>query len=186
MLNPKWNDSKIKSKAIKAGIDGNHKYLDRARTIEFQKALIEKYLSDYTDGADSRTVLDISTGTGVLVELMNDLGHQAKGTEIPDSPYTVFHKSQKIDVEYFDVADIPFPVKEKFDLVTCIGAFNEYPEEAWSKIFKEILKIADKTVLIGITKGEAYDRNSRVFTKPLIKGWELTEQNGTFYRWDKE
>lgn len=184
MLNPKWKDTKVVSKAVKAGIPNDHKYLDRARTIDFQKKLIDKYLSDYTGDITEATVLDISTGTGVFVELMNDLGHDARGTEIPKTPYMLFHKSQKTDVDYVDSTE-PLPyAKGEFNLVTCIGGFNEYPESMWSKILKEIFRIAINTVLIGITKGAAYDNNSDVFSK-VPKGWKLTQQNETFYRWDK-
>lgn len=185
MISTKWRDTKTKSKALKAGIAEDHKYLDRARTIDFQQALIEKYLKDFIDDITEATVLDVSTGTGIFVELMNDLGHVAQGTEIPDSPYQVFHKSQKIDVTYHDSTDLPFPFEGKFDLVTCIGSLNEYPEEMWGKIYKELFKMANKTVFIGVTKGDAYDRNSKIFNKPPVNGWKLTVQNGSFYRWDK-
>jgi 2-polyprenyl-3-methyl-5-hydroxy-6-metoxy-1,4-benzoquinol methylase len=184
MLSPRWRDTKVKSKV--KGIVSDHKYFDRPRTMAIQQNMIDTYLKDYKDPECKKCkVLDVSTGTGIFVELMNDLGHNAQGTEIPDCPYQVFHKSQKINVVYHDSVE-PFPFKkQEFELVACIGAFSKYPEDKIEDIFKDLFRIAKKTVFVGINRGDIYDRNKETFNK-IPKGWRLTIQNGTFYRWDRK
>lgn len=183
MISPKWKDSKIASKLIKVGLE-NHKYRDRESLIAFQQSIIDRYLSDYVD-CEPVKVLDVSTGAGVFVELMNDLGHEAKGTEMPGTPYQAFIKSQKTDVEYHDSTEIPFPFKKgEFDLVTCISSFNFYPEDQYEDILKELFRLAKKTVFLLLTKCAAFDNNKALFEKP-VEGWVLSVQ-GAYYRWDKK
>lgn len=195
MLKGRWNDTKVQGKADKAGLGENHKYRDRKRSIEVKENFIKRYLKDYAamgnfkvldvSTADKVKVLDVSTGNGVFVELMNDLGHVATGTEIPDSPYIPFHKSQKISVVYCDsTKTLPFK-KGSFDLVTCIGGFNEYPADSWSKILANLFKIATETVLISIAESKDYNKNKEVFDN-IPDGWHLTDLRGTTYRWDKD
>jgi ubiquinone/menaquinone biosynthesis C-methylase UbiE len=185
MISLKWKDTKISGKLNKAGLAEDHKYRDRVGVMDFQQSIIDRYLEDYKI-CNPVKVLDVSTGTGVMVELMNDLGHAAQGTEKPDTPYKVFHKSQKIDVVYHDSMETPFPFKKnEFDLVTCISSFNFYPEDLYEKILKELFRIAKKTVLLLLTKGEALDRNIDLFNSP-VAGWTLTVQKNSYYRWDKD
>ncbi len=186
MISKRWRDTKAKGKVIKEGISKDHKYLDRSRTMAFQQTVIDAYLDDFKDSEGKACkVLDISTGTGLMVELMNDLGHKARGTEIPDCPFQPFHKSQQIDVIYHDSAK-KFPFKNKeFDLVICIGAVSCYPEEKIPSILEDIFRIAKSTVLIGVNRGEIYDRIKELFDK-VPNGWKLTIQKNTFYRWDHE
>jgi ubiquinone/menaquinone biosynthesis C-methylase UbiE len=183
MVGLEWKDKKIDSKLTKVGLAEDHKYRNREGIINFQQSIIKKFLNDYTD-CEPIKVLDVSTGTGIFVELMNDLGHTAQGTEKLETPYKVFHKSQKIDVIYHDSTEFPFPFKKgEFDLVTCISSFNFYPEELYSKILKELFRISKKTVLLLLTKCESYDRSRSLFEAP-VKGWALSIQ-GSYYRWDK-
>lgn len=183
MISPKWKDTKIAGKLTKAGVATDHKYRDRNSLINFQQNIIDKYLSDYSEGGAK--VLDVSTGAGVFVELMEDLGNKVKGTEKPGTPYQVFHKSQKTEVVYHDSTEVPFPFKKnEFDLVTCISSFNFYPEDQYEAIFKEFFRIAKKTVFLMLTRGEALDRNKDLFETP-VDGWTLSMQ-GAYYRWDKD
>jgi len=183
MLSLKWKDTKISGKLNKAGLAEDHKYRDREGLINFQQSIIDRYLSDYKD-CDPIKVLDVSTGAGVFVELMNDLGHAAKGTEKPGTPYQVFLKSQKTDVIYHDSSEVPFPFKKgEFDLVTCISSFNFYPEDFYKKILKELFRISKKTVFLLLTKSESFDKNKELFDAP-VDGWTLSVQ-GPYYRWDK-
>lgn len=181
MIKTRWNDSRIYKKADANGVDPDHKYRDRPRTIAVKQAFIHRYLPELENGAKVGKILDISTGTGVFIELLNDLGYEAVGTEVPNCIYEPFHKSQKINVTYHDsVETFPFK-KNAFGLVTCIGAFQHYPEDKWSDILKEIFRMAKKTVLVSIEKVEDQSLFSIV-----PDGWSLTYQINTIYRWDRD
>lgn len=182
MLKNRWNDSRIYKKADENGIDKDHKYRDRPRTIAVKQGFIHRYMPDFENGDKGKVkILDISTGTGVFIELLNDMGYETTGTEIPNCIYEPFHKSQKLNVIYHDSTEIPYPFKKNaFHLVTCIGAFQHYPEEKRDEILKEIFRIAKKTVIISIE--EVDDHNP--FDVP--EGWALTSHINTIYRWDRE
>lgn len=184
-LSLKWKDTKIGSKADKVNLSKDHKYRDRERCIRVQQEVIDKFLEDFKE-CDPVKVLDVAAGNGVFIEMMNNLGHDACGTEKPGTPYEVFHKSQKTNIIYHDTTDLPMPFKKKeFDLVCCVGAFDFYPEDKWNDILKDFFRVAKSTVFVALNRGEKYERNADLFSNP-ISGWKMTFKKGSHYRWDKK
>jgi len=186
MLKSTWKDSKVDAKVTEAGVPKNHKYRDRARSLDVVNSFVKRYLEDYMTSKPVK-VLDIATGNGIFLEVMKDQGHSVVGTEIPKSPYIPYHRSQNVLVEYHDINDLPHPFdKDSFDLVSCIGGLNILPVYFWEDLLEDLFRMAKKTVILSVGRDNAYEVNKQIIEDfALFEGWSLTLQDRSIYRWDK-
>lgn len=192
-----WGDSEIELKLRNAGLPDNHKYLDRMDWMERKVRLVHQLLPEYeymikNGSKSSKSVLDLSTGNGIFLEIMRYLGHNICGTDSPKCKYTAFHKSQEIPMLYFDGSVLPYPVKDQsYDLVSCVSAINFYKTD-WRLILNEFFRIARQTVLLVVNR--VTDRSEEMWLqyKPILDsytpppGWKLQYQFHSTYKWIRE
>jgi len=165
MIKFEWNNPDLVETAL---INSDHKYRDRQRCYNSKMKLVNEFMPFLI--TEKYKILDISCGNGLFVEMLQDLGHDAEGSEATRSLYVPFHYSQGIKCKYFDASQDMYPYKNKeFDIVTCIGAMNLYkPKEQWVKCADEMLRIAKKAVYIFFNIDPLYQEYQKTFENELF------------------
>lgn len=193
-----WTDADIESRLRDVGLPDDHKYLDRMDWLGRKVRLVHQLLPEYEyyvkngKPTSGKSVLDLSTGNGVFLEVMRYLGHNIKGTDSPRCKYTPFHKSQEIPMLYFDGSELPYPIKDhSYDLVSCVSAINFYNND-WRLILDEFFRISKQTVLLIVNRVTNRSEDLWLHNKPLLDnytpppGWKLQYQFLSTYKWIRE
>ena len=173
-LGRKWN-----RKIDTSGLDEGHlKMTDRPEQITRKNELVEKFLKEYMKGGGS--VLDISCGAGVFLEVMRYYGNQIYGTSID---MFEFKDSQDVPHMQLDSNNVPYPFKDKtFDLVTCFGSMKKYDEAKMQDIFNEFFRIARKHVLLKLNSIGWVDQHEDMLSNPP-DGWKIEVAGDTLWKY---
>lgn len=174
-LGRKWN-----RKINVSGLDEGHlKMTDRPDQIERKNELVEKFLPEYMCGGGS--VLDISCGAGVFLEVMRHYGNVIFGTGID---MFEFKDSQGVPHLALDSNNVPYPFADKmFDLVTCFGSMKKYDEAKLPAIFAEFFRIARKTVLIKLNSITWVNQHDELLSSPP-EGWGIQVVGETLWKYE--
>jgi len=152
---------------------------ERARKIPDSDARFRRDLREYVRGGFS--VLDISCGTGIDLEVMRYYGNQVHGMEIQ---YFEFMESQGISATKHSGHELPYPFEDdSFDLVMNIGAISCY-DRPWTHVIGEFFRIARKHVYFIANKGPVFDANQHM-VPGNVPGWEIVMRTPGLYKWKK-
>lgn len=169
------------------------KIWNRPDQIEKSFHLVKKLLPEALNKTPTKgTLLDISCGTGVFMEVMRFLGWTVTGTEKPGHQYGPMHLMQKLTVVEMNNSELPrlaannlIPLPEKsYDVVTCFGAINYIPTSLWKPFADELMKLAKRSLIISFD----YDMNF-IYQAPNIQQWKLGQLKLVeinHFRWDRK
>lgn len=167
----RWRDEGMPEHTIK----GNMKFFAREPRIKYGEYLISSCLPECKKGGFS--ILDVSCGNGVFLELLRTYRNQIYGTEV-DKKYEEMLKSQNIPWKQWDSTILPFPFPDNtFDIVTCIGSINFYkPYSLWGSIVKDFMRMGKKKVVVSIDTSSPKHYKEREYLNSLKEnGWEIVE-----------
>lgn len=130
--------------------------------------------------------LEINCKEGITVELLKHLGHDAIGTDIPETQFTAMHRSQELSVHYFWPQHPPFPYASgSFDIVFFRGALGDLsPIFCWPRVVKEMCRISKNAVIILLQIDDTFDRNDGLIPNQL-EGWECENLVRGCYKYSK-
>ena len=142
----------------------------------------KQVLSQLLNTKNHVSILDAGCGLGELVNLLPDIPHSYKGIDIsPEFISYARHRHPRHQFELRDAADTGFS-ERAFDLAVCRSLEgmikNELGFEAWRKIETELLRVADRLLLLNYSNPTMY----RVFeSSPDPKEFALVtiSQNGS-------
>ncbi len=139
-----------------------------------------------------KIILDVSTGAGILLEVLRALDHGVIGTEKPDTLYRGMHRAANLWIQYHDSTSrdaekkIKFPFDEReFHYVFCLDAMNFYPIQVWREIIQEFMRMATQTVIVGFIYDGYFQANGWEIRDWSFEGYKLTLNHTTVFRWDK-
>lgn len=174
-LGRKW-----KRKIDISGLDEGHlKMTNRPDQIIRKNELVERFLPEYMRGGGS--VLDVSCGAGVFLEVMRHYGNMIYGTSID---MFEFKEAQDVPHMQLDSNNVPYPFSDKmFDLVTCFGSMKKYDEAKLPEIFAEFFRIARKTVLLKLNSIGWVDEHEEMLSTPP-DGWSIEVYGDTLWKYE--
>lgn len=112
-----------------------------------KQGLARKFLAELVPVNDSGAVLDLCTGTGTLLPLLQrrvGKGGRVVGADFSPGMLTAARAKTRefpqISLEECDAAHLPFP-NECFDAVTCSHAFYELKGETQDRALMEIVRV---------------------------------------------
>jgi ubiquinone/menaquinone biosynthesis C-methylase UbiE len=161
-----------------------HKLADRAVQIPRKDAFIREYLPEYMTGGQS--VLDVSCGSGIFLEVMRYYGNEIMGTDV--NRFSLLRAKQVPFIPH-NSHSLPFPFEDQqFGLVTCLGSFGQYAKQGkiyarpLNEIFAELFRLASRTVLVKMNSVETATEHARVF-KGHPKGWSFSVHDTTVFKY---
>jgi SAM-dependent methyltransferase len=147
--------------------------------------VIQRYLPEIKKGGYS--ILDMSCGSGMFLELSRSFGNKILGTNEPiPCVYAPLLKSQKVPYSLVDGSILPYPFEDNsFDIVTLMNALWFFEEKLWVDIIAELLRISSKTVFIISSLQDKYiDGNKKVAEMVSPPGWVRTIDIGNYIKWE--
>lgn len=146
------------------------KWAPREDEIPRQLAVMRQYLPELFTGPRV-SVLDVSCGAGVFLEIARYLGHTVHGTE--HRCYIDFHAdyldAQGIPFTLHNSNDVPFPFADaSYDVVTCFASFKQYKPQLRRAIFDDLFRMARGLVVVRVNHGDFLERGEagQVFDYP--------------------
>lgn len=162
---------------------------NRREMIRAKCNLINKYLPEYINHPPIK-LLDMSCGTGPLMEIFRELGHEVMGFDRDSLPIwlnTPYLQSQGLPFIEWDGRNTPYPFADKsYDLVTNIGSINyyNYDNPDWESAFKEIFRIAKDCVFIVINKGPEQLQHIDFLNNWAVDGWHRKlNLDHSYFKW---
>lgn len=128
-----------------------------------------------------KRVLDVGCAKGFLVECLRDRGVEAYGFDI--SEYAISQVREDIK-PYVWVQSVTEPIKEKYDLITCIEVLEHIPEEYIHLAIRNMTNSAN--VIIFSSTSSDYEEKTHVSVKSNIEWILLFAKYGFVvdYRYD--
>jgi SAM-dependent methyltransferase len=155
------------------------KMADRARKIEHSLARTKTYLPEYLKGGYS--VLDISCGAGIDLEIFRHYGNDIMGADLQ---YFPFMESQGVPYVDHDCCNLPYPFPDKsYDLVCNVGSISNYHHD-WLDVLDEFFRIARKTVFFVPNMGQPFEDNKDRIPGH-IREWKRTPTPEGVYKWER-
>jgi ubiquinone/menaquinone biosynthesis C-methylase UbiE len=152
---------------------------DRRVQIPRKHALIKRYLPEYMEG--KKSVLDVSCGAGVFLEVMRYYGNAIQGTGMNMFSMTT---AQRVPHRHMDSNLVTYPFGNRsFNLVTCLGAIKQFrnPERALAELFR----IARSTVLVKLNSRVHALESRELFSNPP-DGWAAKEFHTTVWKYTRQ
>jgi 2-polyprenyl-3-methyl-5-hydroxy-6-metoxy-1,4-benzoquinol methylase len=164
-----------------------HKLADRVVQIPRKVAFVRQYLPEYTKGGFS--VLDISCGAGIFLEVMRHYGNEIMGTDV--NRFSLL-QAQKVPFIPHNSHSLPFPFDaQSYDLVTCLGSFGQYAQQnkifarPLSEIFAEMFRLARKTVVVKMNSPKTAMEHAKVF-KTYPPEWKIEVSDMTIFKYTRK
>jgi SAM-dependent methyltransferase len=163
----------------------NHPSFDRKMIIEHKTKILRTFLPELFE-KQGLNCLEVGCREGIMLEILECLGHAALGVESPNSPYIPMHKSQQVVVHYFWAQHPPYPyVDNRFDFSMSINTLKYYtPSYCWDRIIREMCRVSDQTVLILTQPDEVFAKNQK-YIPTDIHGWEVENILSGCYKYSK-
>lgn len=116
-----------------------------------EQQAVEEFLQKVPEGS---TVLDAPTGTGRLIPLLASRSFAVHGVDVSTDMLSEANQRAKqsgvrVHLQQADVRHIPFP-DGNFNLVICLRFMNWVNEEGVAAVVKELSRVSDAKLLIGI------------------------------------
>jgi ubiquinone/menaquinone biosynthesis C-methylase UbiE len=150
---------------------------------------VHSVLSEYTThDYGNKKIIDISSGTGTMLEVMKYYNHEVMGVDYTHSQndyiYQDFLISQNIPYIIHDCSKLPYPFEDKqFDVLINWGAFHFYkPMDNWVNIIKEFMRITKETIIVLVNHGPLLEKGRHYFMQQF-DGWKLNKNDDNFYKW---
>jgi SAM-dependent methyltransferase len=155
------------------------KMADRAKKVDASEGRIKAYLPEYLHGGFS--VLDISCGAGIDLEIFRHYGNEIMGMDVQ---YFPFMDSQDVPYVNHNGGDLPYPFEaQSFDLVYNAGSISNYGRD-WLDVLDEFFRIARKTVYFIPNAGGPYEENRTRIPKDIGE-WKRIPLTDGVYKWQK-
>lgn len=153
----------------------------------FEKVAVLNYLN--LRNRTALNILDISTGCGHLITLLNSIGHKCQGTEILESikilqPLYNFYKIDVSELHIKKFKEIDFP--KKFDMIITIRTVfdDTWGNQEWSFFKKNMLnQLSDNGELFIKTNIKSIPQNWNKHLDSL--GTSITGWNSLTYHFKK-
>ena len=187
LLGP-WKDSSV---AEKFKGQKTHKFLKRDRTLKINWKRLHNLVPYHLLDEKQNKVLDVASGNGATLEIFRHYNHKIQGLDYTPHMdkgewlYKPLLESQNIPCVVHNGSILPYPFKDKeFDLVICFGAITFFkPIEDWGKILDEFARLSKKTILIGVNKGEPFNKGRKYLDNWENPDFKLVSCQGHIYKW---
>jgi cellulose synthase/poly-beta-1,6-N-acetylglucosamine synthase-like glycosyltransferase len=125
------------------------------------------------DTLKPQRVLDAGCAWGLLVEAFRDRGVEARGLDI--SPYAI-GKVRPDMQPYCRVASLTEPIKDFYDLITCIEVLEHMPEEEANQAIRNLCQATD-AILFSSTPSD-FTEPTHVNVRPVVSWLGLFSEHG--------
>lgn len=171
-LGPMWNRPLDRE-------DADDKMADRVTQIPRKFKIVASYLPEYMAGGKS--VLDVSCGAGVFLEIMRYFGNEIHGT---CTNMFSMKASQEVPYTRWDSRNLPLPfADESYDLVSCFGSLKQYGDTR-ALIFRDLFRMARETVIVDVNSSESKRKFSGFLTSPP-EGWKYEQLGAVTWKYTR-
>ncbi len=155
-------------------------FINRAAQIPEKLGFLSSALPEYLQKG-GKSVVDFSSGNGVLLEILRYHGHDVLGVDLQ---YFGFLKSQGIPSIYHDCRDLPFPLTNKScELITCIASISTYGDVHWGDVVSEFARIAKECIVIRPNSGSVLNAKRHQLENWAVPGWKRRLIGNKYFKW---
>ena len=134
--------NQIKSAFVRSLEAGTLIDVNRSDQVEIFNVCMDKYSDIIHEIQDKNKVLDVGCAGGILLAMLDEMGHECHGVDITDCseeyPYIYKHKNIKFTVANAEIDSLPYP-DDYFDAVTCgqcVEHFTHSPKHAMEEFYR--------------------------------------------------
>lgn len=180
MLSDEWNDHKapdmfranVSNKWGAGTVTHFEKFTNRSRYQKMILNYITTCIPEIKNGGYN--ILDMSCGSGMMLEIARDYGNEILGTNEPGHVYAPLLDSQNIPIRLLDGSKLPYSQFEdkSFDIVSSMHALFFFPNDMWFGIVQEMCRIARKIVFVVTSIEPRYSDINDSLSNFAISGWD--------------
>ena len=195
---PSWNDPKapdrfrknISKKWSEDTVQFFEKFIDREQYLQQALSHINRFIPEIKTGGYS--ILDMSCGSGAMLEVARMYGNDIQGTDEPFCVYLPLLKSQNIPYLPVDGSNLPYPFEDNsFDIVASMHAIFFFSIDKWVDIVRDLCRISRKKVLVISTSRRdkpEFDEGNEILAKldSPLPGWKMTQSHlDSYFTWER-
>lgn len=164
----------------------NPEYANRPYFFKLKVNEIRNHYPEYIE-CESKKVIDVSAGNGIMLEIMRLIGHDVVGLDQPDCVFSLLARSQNLHIIEHNCNFMPLPLPSRsYDLLVNVGAIHHY-KAPWEDVLQEFFRITKETVFISVSKGKVFADKRHILDNHEQKGWKkvLPMPDG-MYKWVRD
>jgi hypothetical protein len=181
---------KWRSESVKQTLMAKHdKRWNREKQVKDSLRILQSFIPELIEKKKSYSFIDVFPETGVMLEVVQSLGHSIQGMAPTKSPFKLMFQSQQVPMVYHDLDKekdelftLPFSDKT-FDFLLCLSGLSYISTRTWQPLLREFVRISKKAIVVGFV----YDGYYQAFgheVRDYDVGFKLTKVNTTVLRWD--